>query len=261
MQKKHIVLTALVGLLAARLAAQPFALDLKTEIPLGSALLAGELFHNIYDFTAAEDEWDGTTFYDEEDVNAFDRAFMHRYNKPLDRAGDVMVVLLPVGVVLLNSYAVYKNYSLNDLLTQTVIAAETLLMAHTLPAITKPLVLRVRPYNYYFGGEGMEDDWNRSFFSGHTTMAFAAATFGTYTYAKWFPDSSFKIPFAAISYGLAAFTGISRIYAGCHFTTDVLMGAAVGTAVGFLVPWLHTLSTKDTQIALSPAGFSVTKRF
>ena len=239
--------------------AQPFSLSLKTEVPIGAALFAGEIFHNVYDFAATDDDWDGSPF-DKSDVNAFDRALMHGYNKPLARTGDAMMVLLPAGVVLFNSYVIYKNYERNDLLTQTVMAAETLLMAHTLPHIVKPLVLRTRPYNYYAGDEGLKDDWNRSFFSGHTTMAFAAATFGTYTYCKWFPDSHLKLPFAVASYSLAAFTGLSRIYAGCHFTTDVLVGAAVGTAVGFLVPWVHTLSTKDTHIALSPAGFSVRKQ-
>lgn len=258
MQKKHVIFSALLCLFVARAAAQPFTLSLKTEIPIGTALLAGELFHNIYDFTAATDKWDGRA-YDKSDVNAFDRALMHRYSKPFDLTGDAMMVLLPAGTVLFSSYFVYKNYATKDVFTQVAIAAETLIMAHTLPHIAKPVVRRVRPYNYYPGGEGKEDDWDRSFFSGHTTMAFAAATFGTYTFATWFPESPLRIPFAAVSYSLAALTGVSRVYAGCHFATDVLVGAAVGTAVGFLVPWLHTLCAKDTQISLSPAGFSITK--
>lgn len=68
-----------------------------------------------------------------------------------------------------------------------------------------------------------------------------------------------KVPFIAISYSLATLTGISRVYAGCHFATDVLMGAAVGTAIGFFVPWLHRVSTKETQIALVPCGVMVKK--
>ena len=259
MKRFFLAIAMFFAVCATHIAAQPFALSPKTEIPLGAGLLAGEIFHNVYDFTVADDDWDGVPF-DKDDVNAFDRPFMHAYNKPAARTGDAMMVLLPAGVVLFNSYCIYKNYALTDLLTQTVMAAETLLMAHTIPHIVKPLVMRTRPYNYYAGDEALKDDWNRSFFSGHTTMAFAAATFGTYTYCKWFPESNWKIPVAAISYSLAAFTGISRLYAGCHFTTDVLVGAVVGSAVGFLVPWVHTLSTKDTQIALSPAGFSVTRR-
>lgn len=259
MYNRKILRACLLASSLFTIAAQPFKLDVKKEAVIGGLLLSGEIFHNVYERTASKEDWDGRV-YDKDDVNAFDRYFMHGYNKPLNAVGNVMMGLIPAGVFAVNAICIYKEYELTDLLTETVMAAETFLMAHTVPHTLKPLVSRVRPYNYYDAADNPEkSDWNHSFFSGHTTMAFAAATFGSYTFCKWFPESKMKVPFIAISYSLATLTGISRVYAGCHFATDVLMGAAVGTAIGFFVPWLHRVSTKETQIALVPCGVMVKK--
>ena len=259
MYNRKILLSVILSFSIFTIAAKPFTLNLRKEAVIGGALLTGEIFHNVYEFTASKKSWDGTV-YNKDEVNAFDRYFMHGYNKPLNAVGNVMMGVIPAGALALNAIFIYKEYELTDLLTETVMAAETFLMAHTLPHVVKPLVSRVRPYNYYAAADNPEkSDWNHSFFSGHTTMAFAGATFGSYTFCKWFPDSKLKIPVIAISYSLATFTGISRLYAGCHFATDVLMGAAVGTAIGFFVPWLHKVSTKETQIALLPNGVLVKK--
>ncbi len=259
MYNRKILLAGILVFSLFTLAAQPFKLDLKKDAVIGGVLLSGEIFHNVYEFTASKERWDGTV-YNKDDVNAFDRYFMHGYNKPLNAVGNVMMGVIPAGALVLNAIFIYKEYELTDLLTETIMAAETFLMAHTVPHVVKPLVSRVRPYNYYDAADNPEkNDWNHSFFSGHTTMAFAGATFGSYTFCKWFPDSKLKIPVIAISYSLATFTGISRLYAGCHFATDVLVGAAVGTAIGFFVPWLHRLSTKKTQIALLSNGVMVKK--
>lgn len=51
--------------------------------------------------------------------------------------------------------------------------------------------------------------------------------------------SPYFIPFTVVSYGLAAATASLRVLSGMHFTTDVLAGAALGSAFGFLVPFLH----------------------
>lgn len=242
--------------------AQPFSLGKGTEIGIGAFEIAGEVFHNIYDFAFVEDDWNGKPF-DKNDVNPFDRALMHSYSKAWDRTGDAMMCVLPAGSFLFGAYFVHRDGGNSELLTHSVMFAETVLVAHTLPHLLKGPVSRVRPYNYYGGDEAIEDSWKRSFFSGHTTMAFASATFASYTFCKWFPESRMKIPFAITAHALAAFTGASRILAGCHFATDVLVGAAVGSAVGFLVPFMHTLNAKNaaTTITASPLGFSIRHEF
>uniref|UniRef100_UPI00388FF0BB phosphatase PAP2 family protein n=1 Tax=Treponema sp. TaxID=166 RepID=UPI00388FF0BB len=150
----------------------------------------------------------------------------------------------------------------------TLMYAETLLIANGMKELIKLGVNRTRPYMYYnadtFPQEDVESgDWANSFPSGHSTMAFAGAGFTAYTFCKYFPDSNLKIPVIAGSYSLAVTVAALRLSSGNHFMTDVLTGAAIGSAVGFLVPWLHTFNTKheDFNVSLLANGVCVAVKY
>ncbi|MBR4321786.1 phosphatase PAP2 family protein, partial [Treponema sp.] len=200
-------------------------------------------------------------FYDKDDVNSFDRFFMQSYSKKLDLAGDLLLVTSMATPALL------ATTEKEEWLTCGVMYAETLLIANGIKEITKLCVNRARPYMYYdsetFPESDIEDgDWANSFPSGHCAMAFAGATFTSYTFCKYFPDSPWRFPVVASSFAMAAGTAALRIASGNHFMTDVLTGAAIGSAVGFLVPWLHTFNTKnDLNLALRADGVSIALRF
>ena len=200
-------------------------------------------------------------FYDKDDVNSFDRFFMQSYSKKLDLAGDLLLV------ATMATPAVLATTEKEEWLTCGVMYAETLLIANGIKEITKLCVNRARPYMYYdsetFPESDVDDgDWANSFPSGHCTMAFAGATFTSYTFCKYFPDSAWRFPVIASSFAMAAGTAALRFASGNHFMTDVLTGAAIGSAVGFLVPWLHTFNTKnDLNLALRADGVSIALRF
>lgn len=205
-------------------------------------------------------EYKGET-YDKDDVNALDRKFMNSYSKNLDRAGDLLLVASMTTPVVLAAT------SKEEWLTCGVMYAETLLIANGIKEITKLCVNRARPYMYYdsetFPEDDIDDgDWANSFPSGHCTMAFAGATFTSYTFCKYFPDSAWRSPVIAGSYAMACGTVALRLASGNHFMTDVLTGAAIGSAVGFLVPWLHTFNEKnDLNVSLRADGLSVAVKF
>lgn len=92
--------------------------------------------------------------------------------------------------------------------------------------VLKPLVHRTRPW---FTVEGLtplifEGDL-RSFPSGHTSSAFAAGT------ALFRLLSKRRERYAVIL--LAVLMGLSRLYVGVHYPSDVLCGAIVGTFCGW----------------------------
>ena len=202
------------------------------------------------------------TVYSKDDVNSFDRKFMHSYSKSRDKAADFLLV------ATMATPAVLATTEKEEWLTCGVMYAETLLIANGIKELTKLAVNRTRPYMYYdaetFPEDDVDDgDWANSFPSGHSTMAFAGATFTSYTFCKYFPDSKLRIPVVAGSYAMACGVAALRLSSGNHFMSDVLTGAALGSAVGFLVPWVHTFNAKhdDVNVTLLANGVSVAVRF
>lgn len=173
---------------------------------------------------------------DSADVNAFDRALMQPYNGLLDDTATI------VELGMLAAPAAFLFVPGADWFNDGLMYAETGLFSFGVRTLLKKAISRPRPCMYYdsYPAEMTEDDdWNESFPSGHTLMCFSTASFITYMFNTRYPDSEWKVPAIACAYGIAAVTGSMRVISGNHFPTDVLTGAAVGTAAGFLIPWAH----------------------
>ena len=103
---------------------------------------------------------------------------------------------------------------------------------------TKALVHRSRPVLYTSGAAAAAVRDNRmSFPSGHTSMAFAAAT--SYLVVARRQHLRHATRNAVLLYVGATGIGALRLEAGRHFPTDVLGGAALGISVGWLVARFH----------------------
>ena len=104
-------------------------------------------------------------------------------------------------------------------------------------ATIKPLVNRARPWVVMEGFQTLtrSSDPN-SFPSGHTCAAFAFAA------AIWVATPNKKIRAAALI--VAVLMGLSRLYVGVHFPSDVLAGVVIGSLCGLLggllARWLLT---------------------
>ena len=201
--------------------------------------------------------------FNKDDINSFDKPFMNKYNKFLDKTGDVFMI---TSMALPLTLAFTDN---SEWLTILTMYAETLFLANGTKELLKDSLVRPRPYNYFSGAPQKdieENDWHRSWPSGHATLSFAGAAFTTYVFAQYFPDSKWKWAVAGTSYTFALTTAVLRMCSGNHFFTDVLTGAAIGTVYGILVPWCHTLTTNSHEkntvnTNLEPAGFSITINF
>lgn len=185
---------------------------------------------------------------DKDKINPIDRSLMVPYNKTLDKTSTILsgaAMLAPAAILIGGE---------SDLVTVGTMYAETLALTWGTKEILKSVVDRGRPYLYEDGAPlEKKEDWYDSFPSGHTSMAFAGAAFTSYVFGKYYPDSQYRIPLTAASYALAATVAGLRIASGSHYLTDVLTGAAIGTAYGLLVPYLHT-KTKNAQVGVTPFG-------
>ena len=103
----------------------------------------------------------------------------------------------------------------------------------------KVVVRRKRPVLYTADATTAKADPNsqRSFPSGHASVAFAAAT--TYLMMARRERLPHRGRNAAILYAGALGVSALRVSAGKHFPTDVLGGAVLGTGIGWLVAKVH----------------------
>jgi len=218
-----------------------FKLDLqKDALILGSALtlIATDIILSNIDNNVVH--IDSKLNIDE--VNKIDKILMRPYSKKFDLLGtgfELATAITPL---------VFLSVPTTEWTTIAGMYAETMLFAYGFKELAKAVFDRPRPYMYFDDfpiEEVQKGDWNSSFFSGHTTLSFAAATFTTYVFCKYKPESKWKIPVIATSYTLAAATATMRILSGNHFLTDVAIGAVVGSITGLLIPFWHYVNPEN----------------
>jgi undecaprenyl-diphosphatase len=106
-------------------------------------------------------------------------------------------------------------------------ALASLSTTYLVQRLIKPVFRRQRPFvNRDVLVVGIKP-LDASFPSGHSASSFAAAT----ALASFYPQV------APLVYTLAAGVGVSRVYLGHHFPSDVAVGAATGTGIGAIIGW------------------------
>lgn len=154
-----------------------------------------------------------------------------------------------IGVSLYTYGRLKKNHRAADLGLH---GLEALAIGHQLGTMLKGFIGRARPYvditnphDYQtFRGFFKGSDY-RSFPSGHSIAAFAAASAVTSETKRWWPRSVWII--GPILYGGAATVAWSRMFDNKHWATDVLTGAAIGTFVGLKVVHFHHTTRPDNK--------------
>lgn len=196
--------------------------------------------------------------FDKNSVPAIDRPLMNKYSKKID----TVATFIQFGVLL--SPAILMTTNKSEWFTIGTMYAESVIWAYGLKELGKLIVNRARPYMYFenYPEEKVSDyDWANSFPSGHTTLSFAGASFTSYVFSKYFPDSKWKWVVTSSTFAIATTTGVLRLLSGNHFLTDVISGAVIGTLCGFAIPFFHTILPKNqnenVQILANPVSFSV----
>ena len=135
-----------------------------------------------------------------------------------------------------------------------------------LTGITKTLIRRTRPFVYNDNvswDKKQRRDARYSFPSGHVSFSAASSFFTARVFGDLYPDSKWKPVVWAVAATLPAITAYSRVAAGEHFLTDVIVGYIIGAGVGILIPKLHkkSLYTQHLRIQTGINGLRLSFNF
>ena len=230
----------------------PFDLELGREIALVAA--GGGLYASSFYFQSIKASPDAAQI-DPSVIPFFDRLYVTNHNAALGYVADGLV-----GVTALLPAVALPGMSFNQVLDTGVMYVETMGLAIGASSALKALVFRYRPFAYGASPSAFSDpDIASSFPSNHSTLAFASAVFAGYLFDQTHPDSPYRWAVWGAGLGLATLTASIRVVSGDHFLSDVVSGAALGAACGFVVPWLHTIAAKatvpgpgDSKLGLEP---------
>jgi undecaprenyl-diphosphatase len=137
------------------------------------------------------------------------------------RMGEIwLMVLIVVPVLYRHDKKNFYKYLLLFAggLILTGVVGRILKMLIDRPRPLKEMALLIQSHQVYIHviGKSLRE---YSFPSGHTFSAFSGATFLSLLFRRWSP----------LFFAIALMTGLSRIYVGAHFPTDVLAGMVIGT--------------------------------
>ncbi len=181
-------------------------------------------------------------------INRFDRWACSRWSPQAAHWSDILLVtsLLSPGLLLTS------DEIQNDRETFGMMYFESMILTYGLTQLTKSLAQRIRPGAYHPDASDEFKYHNRnvraSFFSGHTSMAFASLVFLASVYDRYHSDSEWTPYIWGSAVGIASTVGFLRILAGKHFPTDVIVGAVVGGAVGYFIPKIYESDSKNSDL-------------
>ena len=205
------------------------------------------------------------------DVWWFDRIALYQDVSQMDNARNISDWGLKIAGVMPFLLLIDKKIR-RDWYDFILLYLETQAVAQNAYILAGPLFTkRYRPFAYYSElsmeaktGHGTTDSW----FSGHTSTTSTASFFMAKVISDYHPELGGK---KWLIYGAAlippAIVGVYRIKALKHFPTDIIMGTAIGAAVGILVPNLHKVTKKvNKDLSLIPfaggyTGLSMSLKF
>lgn len=210
---------------------------LKSYWHSGLTVLGQPLHYDWKDWTVFGGIATATTFafvYDDEIYDFVNNTFTNSQSNTISQYSDIYgeeLFIVPSIALTYGIGAIAKDSRLKNMSLATL---QSFIFAEVASAGIKVLTCRERP----IGANSQQltansQSWlgpfatfeSTSFVSGHATRAFALAT----TVAGFYPEKKWV---GIISYSLATATSLGRVISKEHWTSDVIVGAALGYFIG-----------------------------
>lgn len=215
---------------------------------IGSSLYVSALFQFVVNPKVADEcQWCEPPAFDRDARDALvsdDTQTMHT-------AGNhTAFSLAPASAFGLTAWAAAHDGRWDEFWENNLIIAEATSTTVALTQAVKPWVARERPavrYRVHEWERYGPSEKNASFFSGHSSFAFAlAVSSGTVSSLRGYRLASVVW---AVGLPVAAFTAYSRVAADAHYLSDVLVGTAFGAGMGFALPYFSHAPTSRSVVA------------
>jgi membrane-associated phospholipid phosphatase len=240
--------------------ASPYQLNLPADLTISVVATAGWLLPELLRPKVVTPHCPCTA----DNMNALDRPVAGRFDPTAIDLSNVAVVSVYALSFGLGALVVHTSGDdLRGFASDALVMFEALAVSGTLVELAKTSIVRPRPLLYGLAKDNPAlrvGDNYVSFYSSHTAGSFALALAFAQTYALRHPDNPWRFAVYGAAIAAASAVGSLRVLGGKHFPTDVLTGAGVGSAVGLLVPWLHTRSAAGpvhVAVAAAPESFQL----
>jgi membrane-associated phospholipid phosphatase len=204
----------------------------KVDVPITLGVALGSLFAYLY----AAELITPRCPCDPSEVNGFDRGAIGN-TSDLGRAlSDLTAGAAVVVPLVADALDIGQGRAFTD---DAIVFAQTLAINGALVSLAKYVAARPLPRTYA-GDPNLINrvEGYRSFYSGHTSLVFAALAASAMTIRLRYGEKTWPWLVTGV---VGTSVAIERVADGRHFPTDVIVGAVMGTAVGITVPRLHAL--------------------
>ena len=222
---------------------------LKSYWHSGLTVLGQPLHYDWKDWTVFGGIATATTLafvYDDEIFNYIDKTFTNSQSNTISQYSDIYgeeLFIVPSIALTYGIGAIAKDTRLKNMSLATL---QSFIFAELASAGIKVLTCRERP-------DANSQSWlgpfatfeSTSFVSGHATRAFALAT----TVAGFYPEKKW---IGIVSYSLATMTSLGRVISKEHWTSDVIVGAALGYFIGRGVVKFNEKIGNINQVKIEP---------
>lgn len=235
----------------------------------GLTVLGQPLHYDWKDWTVFGGIATATTLafvYDDKIFNYIDKTFTNSQSNTISQYSDIYgeeLFIVPSIALTYGIGAIAKDTRLKNMSLATL---QSFIFAEVASAGIKVLTCRERPDANSQQPTANSQSWlgpfatfeSTSFVSGHSTRAFALAT----TVAGFYPEKKW---IGIVSYSLATMTSLGRVISKEHWTSDVIVGAALGYFIGRGVVKFNEKIGNINQVKIEPIatnyGVGIAVRF
>jgi hypothetical protein len=195
---------------------------------------------------------------DKLNIPFFDR-WNTTYNPTYAEISDILIALQFISPLTYSFASEYRP----QFQTNAIMYMETMSLNYGLNSITKSLIGRFRPFSYdTTTNQDLLYDYDSrySFYSGHSSTAFASAVFNIIILTRQSGGLNKTI---GVTLNIVNATAIAtlRVMAAKHFFSDVLVGALVGSGIAYLTTELHKDKPATNTNEFEPMRFNLSIPF